>query len=486
MRRFLRRSRAATHPWFWLALVLVLVTCSPRPTALTRVHTTGALVVATTNSPTTCYDGPTGATGYECDLLQGLAKRLGVRLDLRFVATGAAVLAEVAEGRADLGAAGLNVTLTRAQAVRFTQPVQYVQQQLVYRGDRSRPADLGELRGKLAVPVGSPMAERLAELRDRYPGLVWQESNDESAEDLLSRVADGDLDYTIANSDLVAISQRYSPRLRVAFDLTDTQDVAWALPPGRDDSLLDAIQSHLSALGQTELDRLRDRYFGHVNEEDYQGVARFVTDVQKLLPRYREQFEDAGERYGLDWRLIAAIGYQESHWDPDAVSYTGVRGLMMLTTDTALHMDVTDREDPGQSIRGGARYFLQTLKQLPATIEEPDRSWMALAAYNQGLGHVLDARRLAASSGNDPDRWVDVRDALPLLTRQRWFSQTRHGYARGLEAVNFVANVRSYYDLLAWMSGGKTAPANPDADAPPAAVKSADARPRGRAAGAPR
>lgn len=475
MKTVLSHSRAAGH-WIWIALVLTLVTCSPRPSALARVHTTGVLTVATTNSPTTCYDGPTGPTGYECDLLQGLAKALGVKLELRFVANGSTVLAEVAEGHVDLGAAGLNVTPVRAQAMRFTAPVQYVQQQLVFRNDRARPADLSELGGKLVVPVGSPTAERLAQLKDRYPGLHWEESKDEGAEDLLNSVAGGDLDYTIANSDLVAISQRYAPRLRVAFDLSDTQDVAWALPQSHDDSLFDAVQAHLRGIGETELDRLRDRYFGHIGEGDYQGVVRFVTDVRKLLPRYRDHFEDAAERYGLDWRLLAAIGYQESHWDPDAVSYTGVRGIMMLTTDTAQHMDVSDREDPGQSIRGGARYFVQTLKQLPASIAEPDRTWMALAAYNQGLGHLLDARTLAAKNGNDPDRWVDVRDTLPLLARERWFAQTRYGYARGREAVSFVANVRSYYDLLAWMSGGAGPPGNTTGSD---AIKSSDARPPG-------
>lgn len=482
MRRVLRRTRAA-HPWVWLLLLLTLATCSPRPSALNRVHTSGALTVATTNSPTTCYDGATGPTGYECDLLQGLAKSLGVRLEVRFVANSAAALDELKAGRADLAAAGLNVTPARQQAVRFTTPIQRVQLQLVYRAGAAKPADLGEIDGKLAVPAGSPMAERLAQLRERYPALHWDEIPDEGADDLLNKVAAEELDYTIANSDLVAINQRYAPQLRVAFDLSDNQDIAWALPPGGDPTLFHAVQAYLASLGEPELARLRDRYFGHVGDGDYLGVARFVTDVQKLLPRYREHFEDAAERYGLDWRLIAAIGYQESKWDADAVSYTGVRGIMMLTTETAAHMDVADREDPAQSIRGGARYFQQILKQLPATIEEPDRSWMALAAYNQGLGHLFDARALAARNGKDPDRWLDVRDTLPLLSRERWFSTTKHGYARGREAVDFVANVRSYYDLLNWMSGGGESPSARPVAVTASSLRSGDAPPPGRSEG---
>jgi len=478
MKTVLRPVRAI-RPWLWLTLVFTLVTCSPRPTALARVKTTGVLTVATTNSPTTCYDGPTGPTGYECDLLQGLATSLGLRLNVHFVGNSSAALAEILSGEADIAAAGLNVTPVRQQSARFTKPIQYVQLQLVYNGDDTKPADLGDLRGKLAVPAGSPMSERLAQLHSRYPDLSWEEVPDESSEDLINKVASGDLDYTIANSDLIAIDQRYAPQLRVAFDLSDTQDIAWALPPGPDSSLFNSVQAYLAALGQTELDRLRDRYFGHVTEADYQGVVRFAADVQKNLPRYRGLFEDAAERYGLDWQLLAAIGYQESKWDADAVSHTGVRGIMMLTTETAAQLEVANREDPAQSIRGGAKYFQQILGQLPDSIEEPDRSWIALAAYNQGLGHILDARTLAAKNGKDPDRWVDVRDTLPLLMRQRWFSQTKYGYTRGREAVNFVANVRSYYDLLNWISGGGGLTPSPDA-LTASSVKSAAAEPPGR------
>lgn len=447
--------------WKLLALALLLSTCSPQPSAFKRVRSAGVLRVAATNSPMTCYDGPTGPTGYECDLLDGLAKSLGVRLEVRFVDNAPAALAAIAAGQADLAAAAINVTPARARQVRFTLPVQTVRQQLVYRMDDPKPADLGAIEGHLAVAVDSSGAERLAHLRERFPNLKWEEVEGDGPDDLLYLVANGELDYTVANSDVIAINQRYYPKLRVAFDLSDQQSLAWALPINQDDSLYDRVQAYLSSLGQATLDRIRDRYFGHIGEDDYLGVVRFATDVQGRLPRYRSHFESAGESYGIDWRLLAAIGYQESHWDPTAVSYTGVKGIMMLTTDTAAELDVENREDPAQSIEGGARYFQQILKGLPPSIEEPDRTWMALAAYNQGLGHLLDARDLAERRGVNPDHWIDVRDSLPLLSRERWFSKTRHGYARGREAVTFVANVRSYYDLLTWMSSDKPAAPRP-------------------------
>jgi len=449
-----------------LSLVVALVTCSPRPSALHKVHQRGALRVATVTSATTCYEGPNGYTGYECDLLQGLAKRLRVRLELHLVSSGAEALSALARSEVDLAAAGLNVTPARQQSARFAAPIQSVQMQLVFRSDMPRPADLSELRGRLAVPSNSPMSELLARQQPNYPMLRWEERDAESAEDLLTQVANGELDYAIANSDLIAVDQHYSPQLRVAFDLSDTQDIAWALPLDDDDSLYAAVDRYLRQLGEEELARRRDQYFGHVNPGDYLGVVRFVGDIQQLLPKYRKAFEKAAQRYGIDWQLLAAIGYQESHWDPDAVSFTGVKGIMMLTFNTAQQMAVADREDPVQSIMGGARYLSEVLKLLPEAIPEPDRSWMALAAYNQGVGHLLDARRLAEANGGNPNRWIDVRDTLPLLARERWYRKTRYGYARGREAVQFVANVRSYYDLLTWMSGGKpglpTQPADPN------------------------
>lgn len=186
-------------------------------------------------------------------------------------------------------------------------------------------------------------------------------------------------------------------------------------------------------------------------------TEQFAADVRERLPLFQTSFEQAGRLNGVDWRLLAAMGYQESSWDPHAVSPTGVRGIMMLTLDTADELDV-DRDNPVESIQGGATYFEQIRERLPPQIHDPDRTFMALAAYNQGIGHLLDARRLAAELGGSPDRWRDVSAALPLLSDERWFSKTRHGFARGGEAVHFVSRVRGYYGMLTSISTRYTAP----------------------------
>ena len=215
----------------------------------------------------------------------------------------------------------------------------------------------------------------------------------------------------------------------------------------------------------------------------------FLGDVRLRLPRYREHFRAAAERSGVDWRLLAAIGYQESRWDPQAVSPTGVRGLMMLTNQTAALLKVADREDAEQSIHGGSRFLALILRRLPPQIRGADRTAMALAAYNQGLGHLLDARTLTAARGGDPNRWADVRDALPLLADPQWYVQTRYGYARGQEAVGYVAGVHRYYEALRLATGDAPAAApvrvkpmrlaaKPAPAAVPAAVRRVAARNR--------
>jgi membrane-bound lytic murein transglycosylase F len=143
------------------------------------------------------------------------------------------------------------------------------------------------------------------------------------------------------------------------------------------------------------------------------------------------------------------MGYQESKWDPGAVSFTGVRGLMQLTEDTAAMMRAGNRLDPRASIFGGAKYLSRLLDTVPPRIEDPDRTWFAVAAYNVGFGHVEDARILTQQQGRDPDRWEDVRDFLPLLSQERWYTRTRRGYARGWEPVRYVDNVQAYLNILA-------------------------------------
>ena len=433
---------------------------TPAPDILAQIEQEGELVVLTRNGPTTFYEGPNGPAGFEYDLAKLFADQLGVRLRIVTARRFEDILPLVAQRNVHLAAAGLTVTEARERQVRFGPSYLEITPQLVYRLGRPAPKAPRDLAGGLVeVVAGSSHADRLRELAAATP-FHWFSSPQDIA-GLLARVWRKELDYTVADSHEVAFYRRYYPELRIAFDLGPPQPLAWAFPKGTDDSLVQAARRFFQRItADGTLAQLKERHFGHIRDFDYVGLRKFLRHTEERLPRYRRHFEGAARKYGLDWRLLAAIGYQESHWNHRAVSPTGVRGIMMLTRTTAAEMGYRNRINPRNSIYGGARYFARLKRRLPASIPEPDRTWFALAAYNLGLGHVLDVRDITRRRGGDPDKWMDVKENLPLLMDKRWYRQTRHGYARGVEAQRYVENIRSYYDILLWQTSAHRAPAD--------------------------
>ncbi len=430
---------------------------------LERVRDDGVLRVLTRNSATTYYEGPYGPAGLEYELAAGFARFLGVKLAIEVPDTLSDILEAIQAGRADMAAAGLTVTHERQQLLNFSSSYQRITPQLVYRVGMRAPRNLDNLNGSLEVVADSSHAERLRALQEEYPNMSFEENANLENEQLLNLVWEQVIDYTVADSNEVAISRRFYPELRVAFDISKPEPLAWAFPPGEDRSLVDKANEYLQSLRDDGgLDRLLEKYYGYVSDFDYVGTRRYMQHIEQRLPRYQAWFEQAGKETGIDWRLLAAIGYQESHWNPKAVSPTGVRGLMMLTQDTMKQLGIDkSRHDAQASIEGGARYIRRVKKRIPKRIKEPNRTWMALAAYNIGFGHLEDARVLTQSDGANPDKWVDVKKYLPHLSQKKWYKQAKHGYARGHEPVRYVENIRSYYDILVWVTEREHPPRPP-------------------------
>ncbi|MDH5785922.1 MAG: membrane-bound lytic murein transglycosylase MltF, partial [Chromatiales bacterium] len=334
---------------------------------------------------------------------------------------------------------------------RFTPPYQQITQQLIYRTGTKKPKSLNHLDGVLEIVANSSHEEQLHKLHTDYHNLSWRENSEAGSEELLTLVWEELIDYTVADSNEVMMNQRFYPELRVAFDLSEPEPLAWAFPKFKDDSIYNAASDYFNRIKENgELDKLIERYYGHLERFDYVGTRTFQLHIKQRLPEYQHLFEYAGKEFGVDWMLVAAAAYQESHWDPSAVSPTGVKGIMMLTEVTAGELGVNERTDPVESIRGGALYLSQLMKKVPERIKEPDRTWLALAAYNIGYGHLEDARKLTESRGGNPDSWKDVKENLPLLRKRKWYNKTKHGYARGNEAVHYVEHIRSYYAILSW------------------------------------
>ncbi len=434
-----------------LLIPLLISGCSKPDTLLEEIKANNELVVITRNSPTTYYQGAHGPTGFEYEMVQQFADSLGVKLRIITPDSFSEIIPSVVRGDAHLAAAGLTITEDRKKLVRFGPSYQAITPQLVYRVGTPKPNSMTELDGILEIVSGSSHEETLIQLTEQYPDLNWKANGTMESEELLHLVWEQVIDYTIADSNEIKLNQRYYPELRIAFDVSSPEQLGWAFPHGEDNSLFNKAREFFNRISSDgTLEQLIDRHYGHVQRFDYVGTRRYLRHIQQRLPEFQPLFQDAAEKVDIDWRLLAAIGYQESHWVPNARSPTGVRGIMMLTLDTMRFLGLENRLDPEQSIFGGARFVEMMINKIPDRIQEPDRTWMALAAYNIGYGHLEDARRLAEMNGGNPDRWVDVKKALPLLSQKKWYKQTRYGYARGREPLRYVSNIRSYYDILRW------------------------------------
>ncbi len=435
-----------------ILLFSLLLGCSiPKP-LVERIKEEGELLVITRNSPTTYYEGREGLQGLEYELVTLFARELGVKTRFIIPDRFEEIIPKIVAGEAHFAAAGLTVTNNKETEVRFGPGYQNITQQLVYRAGSKRPKKITDtIVGNLEIVRGGSHEEVLEKLKTQYPKLRWVAQSELDSEELLYLVKEQVIDYTVADSNVVALSRRFHPELKVAFDLTTPLPLAWAFPHAEDSSLYNAARDFLEKIkNQGKLDQLIERYYGHAERLGFVDTRTFRRHSAKRLPLLIPYFKLAAEETGLDWQLLAAIGYQESHWNPKAVSPTGVKGIMMLTQATAKQLGIKDRQDPEQSILGGSRYLRLMEKKIPERIQEPDRLWLALAGYNVGFAHLEDARILTQRSGGDPDKWADIKQYLPLLSQEKYYSTLKHGYARGREPVTYVDNIRSYYDLLVW------------------------------------
>jgi len=455
------RRRNRRLPW-WAPVAMLLAGCTGEAekaqSPLEAIRESGELRVITRNAPTTYYYGREGKEGLEYDLVRRLADDLGVDLHLVVKDSVAATLDALAKGQGHLAAAGLTRTAEREERFAFGPPYQRVQQQVVCRRGGAVPADWEDLPDVgLLVRGGTSYVERLRDIRQVIHDLEWREARALSSDQILAKVWRGEVDCTVADSNIVAVNQRYYPELVVAFPLTEQQELAWALPKGAQALKKRLADWFAEQRAGNELAAIRERYYGHVQVFDYVDIATFKQRIASRLPRFKGTFQEWAARYDFPWELIAAQAYQESHWRPRAESPTGVRGLMMLTRVTAHSLGIEDRLDAEASIRGGVEYLRKMMERLPEDIQEPDRTWIALAAYNVGMGHIWDARRLARRFDRDPDQWNTLKEMLPLLTRPKYYKELPYGYARGTEPVNYVERIRQYSEILHRASEGEEA-----------------------------
>jgi membrane-bound lytic murein transglycosylase F len=440
--------------------IVLFAGCGPEPPPLPPPPQRHEIVVAVRPGPASWFPGADGAdTGFDHDLLTLFAREQNLPLRVVIVESAAALLAQVAAGKVHVGAGslfqGAPARDDGAHAgdappqVLWSAGTYAVEPVLIYNRDGFRPKTFADLEGAtVAYPESTGIDSQLAAARLAHPEITWKAVDVPSSEALIAQVADGTIDYAVVPSNDAAVAQNIYLDFAVAFSAGPRRLLAWAIAPSQK-LLRDAIDTFLSKLrNDGALARYAERYFAPVQRVERVDGEVFRERINSILPQFRRDFEAAQHSTGVDWRLLAAVAYQESKWDPFATSETGVRGLMQLTEETARHLRVADRLDARSSIDAAGRYLRDLKAKLPPRIGEPDRTWLALAAFNIGTAHLEDARILAQKQKLNPDAWSDVRKVLPLLAQPDYYADAKYGYARGGMPVAFVDRVRAYYDIL--------------------------------------
>lgn len=426
----------------WLACFSLLLTgCNP-PSHPPAAWNAGKLVVIV----------PEAAQGaeseFERELTHLLAEFLHTQLELAPMPQDK-IQSALQAHQAHLAATSLRDE-NNSSAIHFGPSFQTVREQIVCSSDNPRPKTLASFTNKnLAVIAGSAQESALREAQKNFPTLQWQAIQKLTAEKLLTEVSEGRIDCVAANEMQLADASNYHSNLAAVLDIAPPSKLAWGFPIDADPQLIKQVEKFFVQIHKDgTLLRLLDRYYGHNNRLAKMDAAAFISSAKSVLPHYRQMFEEAATITGEDWRLLAALAYQESQWDPLATSYTNVRGMMMLTEDTADQMKLSNRLDARENIIAGAQYLALLKGQIPDRIQEPDRTWLALAAYNQGSGHLEDARVLTSRAKQNPDSWSDIKKWMPKLNQQEIYETVKHGYARGGEAVVLVENIRNYHEML--------------------------------------
>lgn len=451
-RGLLSRKRNAIRAILIVTLIsfAVLQTEQSEPELLQQILDTGQINVGFRLGPLIYYERDDVAGGLDYYVLQAFADSLGLELNLSVVDEIPDMLAQVQSGQIDIAAANLTVTPERSEAISFSQAYLDVSSVLIQHSSRPPLDSLDEIVGaNLVVIQGSSHSELLRSLQTQYPELSWTEEADTIMFELMERVQNQTIDYALVDSSVFELERPYFPRVEKAMELDDPSPVAFALQKSSDSSFADALNNFLTEYRSSgNLDSLVNEIFSNNEIFDVASSLVLRERIQSRLPEYEALFRSVGEQFDIDWVMLAAVAYQESHWNASARSYTGVRGLMMLTLPTASQYGVTDRLDAEQSLMAGTKYLISLKSRLPERIGEPDRTQMALAAYNMGMGHLEDTRILTQRAGKNPDFWTQVREQLPLLQQIVHYKTVAHGYARGLEADAYVENILHFYNIL--------------------------------------
>jgi len=414
---------------------------------LQAILESGEITVLTRNTGHCYYTYREKPMGFEYELAKAFGDYLGVKLIVRTPAW-EDLLPDLDKGKGDIIAASMTVMPLRREKADFSESYLEVRQHVIRHKDNTEVRAIGDLKGKTVhVRRGTSYEARLNGLKNEGLEMEIVLHDDAPTEELIRMVAEKEIDLTVADSNVAFLNRRYYPEIRMAFPLGEEESVGWAVKKG-ERALLAKVNEFLGKIkADGTFEKLYNKYYANVEIFDYVDLKKYRDRLDERLPKFEAMIRKAARKHNFDWRLIAAVVYQESHFDPEATSHTGVEGIMQLTRSTADHIGIQDHRDPEQSIMGGVKYLRKLYKSFNDA-RDPDRTYLALASYNVGRGHVEDARKIAEERGLDPNSWASLEQVLPLLRYRKHYKETKHGYCRGTEPVRFVNRIRIYYDVF--------------------------------------
>ncbi len=440
------RKRSRTK-WVILFLGIALAAACAQNDALHQIKQSGVVTVLTRNNAHCYYIYRDKLCGFEYDLAKAFSEYLGVKLKVMTPEWGE-INKMLIQDKGDFVAASLSICPSREQHLDFSDPYMTVQQKVIIHKTNLRINGIEDLNGKTVhVRRGTSYHTRLKELRQEGLNIHIRLHNDLPTEEFIRMVAEKEIEITVADSNIALLNRRYYPDVRIAFPIEEPQSLGWGVKKG-ETALMGKINDFFKQIDENgTFAKLHEKYYADVEIFDYVDLKKFHLRIETRLPKYSEMIKEAARDQGFDWRLIAAMAYQESHFNPKAKSYTGVEGIMQLTQDTAREMGIEDRNDPRQSIMAGVRYLKKLYDRYDAA-KDPDRLLIALAGYNVGHGHILDAQQIAKQRGFNPNSWSSLQRILPLLRYPSTYEKTTYGYCRGTEPIRYVSRILTYYDIL--------------------------------------
>lgn len=441
--------RIITYALFYIVLINING-CSKESSKLKQIKSNGALRIALVADPPHYFPNKVKERGYDFELVSHYATSIDVELEIIKTNTSNEIIFLLNQGKVDIGILGSSPEFTQKNiknVVTYNNTKWYV---IGSRANRQLPKSIDSIEPNTMIVANESNASFiLNSIKEDYPSLLWDELKNTNVRGILERINENHSKISIISGDIYAYYQYLFPETKKIFVLPIKYPSRWLVKNNNNLSFLYSINSFFNKYKQNgKLEKIGKTYYEHLNAFDYVDIRYYLKRINKKLPKYKKYFIEAAKNSALDARIIAAVSYQESHWNRKARSPTGVRGMMMLTLDTAKRVGVKNRLNAKQSILGGAKYLKILYESLSNTIKEPDRLWFTLAAYNIGLGHVEDARTITKSQGDNPNSWIDVEKHIPKLSQKKWYKKTKYGFARGHEPIEFVKRVRRYYDIL--------------------------------------